>query len=172
MREALSICFPFVAFQFIGYLCPWMMKRAIPHPKLPSLDSSLYIATITSFSFISPCSEWIFSCESIMLSLRVQEPFLLSRLWQSHPWLQCSHLSPPLRITHLPLLLSQGGAHLSISHHFISLQELLWMWISVRTNLTWLWTSQGSPLGIWCQSFSFVRPEADPWEWEGAGAAP
>lgn len=60
MREAHSICFPFVAFHFIGYLCPWMMKRAIPHPKLPSLDSSLYTATITSFSFISPCSEWIY----------------------------------------------------------------------------------------------------------------
>lgn len=57
MKEALSICFPFVAFHFIGYLCPWMMKRAIPHPKLPSLGPSLYIATITSFSFISPCSE-------------------------------------------------------------------------------------------------------------------
>lgn len=57
MREAFSICFPFVAFPFIGYLCPQMMKRAIPHPKLPSLGSSLYIASITSFSFISPCSE-------------------------------------------------------------------------------------------------------------------
>lgn len=175
MKEALSICFPFVALHFIGYLCPWMMKRAIPHPKLPSLDSSLYIATITSFIHLS--LQWmnLFSCESIMLSLRVQAAL---PLLQDVPVPSRAAVLPPhtqlLRIIPLPPWLSQGTRWGSPEHlpslHFSPGASLNVDFCKNQPDS--VVNISGKSPGDLVPKFQLCAGRLTHGEWEGAGAAP
>lgn len=101
-----------------------------------------------------------------MLSLRVQAAFpLLQAVIVTS--LAAVPPNPHGYPSQLPQGTRWGSPEYSPSLHFSP-----GTWISIGTSLAGLWTPQGSPLGIWWQSFSSVQPRADPWGVGGSWSCP